>query len=219
MRGIDLVVFDYDGVLVDSFPGTHRIYQLICADLGKSCPTDLEEFRKLFGLTFNDCFLHLGIHSDQEKCHAGVVYKREITMSPPPAFAGVGEVLAALRSRDVRLAIASSGYDDAISSAVHRFGWHGYFEGIYARTHEPSDRHVGKSDFIRRAVECSRVSLAGTVHIDDMTVGYREARNAGVERIVLVDYGWGWNPALLPEYAHPCPVRFPRDILDALDKL
>ena len=38
---IKVIIFDYDGVIVDSLQKVHEVYMTICDKLGKECPRDL----------------------------------------------------------------------------------------------------------------------------------------------------------------------------------
>ena len=42
---IKLIIFDYDGVIVDSFVNVHLVYKIICKKLGKQYPEDFKDFK------------------------------------------------------------------------------------------------------------------------------------------------------------------------------
>ncbi len=58
---IKCIIFDYDGVIVDSFDSMHAVYQILCKELGYNCPTDREIFRKMYGRDYKDLYVSLGI--------------------------------------------------------------------------------------------------------------------------------------------------------------
>ena len=56
---IKAIIFDYDGVIVDSFPSVFEVYKIIAAECGGHIPKDLEEFRELYGYDYRECLRNL----------------------------------------------------------------------------------------------------------------------------------------------------------------
>ena len=54
------IIFDYDGVIVDSFPIVYEIYKMMCLKLNKEFPKDIEGFKKVYDHTSSGCYNHLG---------------------------------------------------------------------------------------------------------------------------------------------------------------
>ena len=62
---IKLIIFDYDGVIVDSFLNVHKVYQIACQKLGKQCPSNLDEFRKIYGHNSIEAKKNLGFNKEE----------------------------------------------------------------------------------------------------------------------------------------------------------
>ncbi len=59
---IKLIFFDYDGVIVDSFPTIYNVYRVMVRELGiKKFPDTLEEFCQIYGRNYRKCYENLGI--------------------------------------------------------------------------------------------------------------------------------------------------------------
>ena len=52
---IKAVIFDYDGVIVDTLPAVFEVYKVICRRFGVREPRDIEEYRSLYGYNFKSC--------------------------------------------------------------------------------------------------------------------------------------------------------------------
>ncbi len=89
---IKLIIFDYDGVIVDSFPTVHKVYQIICQRLGKKCPLNFEEFKKTYGKTSRNFAKNLEF-SEEDIARADLIYREEILKQKPEFFEGIAEVI------------------------------------------------------------------------------------------------------------------------------
>ena len=74
---VKLIIFDYAGVIVDSFPNVHAVYQIICNKLGRSCSENLEDFKKVYGHSSSGYYSQLGF-SEEERIKGNVIFKEEI---------------------------------------------------------------------------------------------------------------------------------------------
>ena len=89
---LGLIIFDYDGVIVDSFPNVHDTYKIICNKLGKKCPKNIKGFRKVYGHHSSECYDNLGF-SEEERIKGNLIFKEEILKKEAKPFKGIIEVL------------------------------------------------------------------------------------------------------------------------------
>ena len=179
-----LAIFDHDGVLVDSL----SFHQEAWLEMGRrtGLPITAEFIHETFGMTNPMIFarllgeagaaLDLKQYSDQkEACYREVVRGRIALMD------GVRELLDALTSSGVRLAIGSSGPRPNLELTVESCGLTGRFASIVAL----EDIAQGKPDpqVFLLAAERAGVAPSHAVVFEDAPVGILAAKAAGMRAV------------------------------------
>jgi len=85
---IKLIIFDYDGVIVDSFKTVYEVYKIICQKLGVKKPKNIEVFRNIYGYNLIECQENLGIAPANFK-KAGKIFEEEVVKKNPKLFNGM----------------------------------------------------------------------------------------------------------------------------------
>ena len=134
---VKLIIFDYDGVIVDSFPNVHAVYQIICNKLGKSCSENLEDFKKVYGHSSSGYYSQLGF-SEEERIKGNKIFKEEILKKDPKPFKGIIKVLKKLH-KDYKLAVISSSYKEEVEQKLEKLGLLKLFDFIIAK-----ESHIGR---------------------------------------------------------------------------
>jgi phosphoglycolate phosphatase len=212
---LKLIIFDYDGVIVDSFQNCHEVYKIMCKKLGKKCPESLEEFKKIYGHSSSECYRNLGI-PDEDRAKGDAIYKEEILKKEPKVFDGIIDVLRALHGR-CKLALLSASYREELEQKTRKFGIHDLFYSIIGRESDPA-AHLGKIAAIIKLMNDLVLKPDEILSIGDRNVDFIDGTRAGIKNILLVDYGWGYNPEEIPEYNQKFIVKEPSDILAAVEK-
>jgi phosphoglycolate phosphatase len=213
---IKLIVFDYDGVIVDSFKSVHNVYQIICEKFGKECPFELKKFRKEYGKSHIE-FMDKREFSDLEKENAAKLFSEEIIKQNHPFYEGVKEVILNL-SKNYKLFIVSSNYADEIKKKLEMLGVLDCFDEIIGEIIGNKDISP-KSVVIKKILENEGIKGDEAIMIGDREVDYLEAKKAGIENVILVEYGWGYNRTELREHKQEIIVNEPKDILTAVEKI
>jgi len=209
---IKLIIFDYDGVIVDSFSNVHKIYKIICRRLGKRCPSDINEFKKVYGHTSIEAKENLGL-SEEESRKANEIFKEEIIKTEPKLFQGIGEVIKEL-DKKYKLIVISSNYKEEVEMKLKQTGIFDYFDEIIG-AENPSDR-MPKCKAIKKAVADMNISNDEALMIGDRKIDFDEASEVGLTNILLVEYGWGYDLAEIPGYEQKILVEKPGDVLLAV---
>lgn len=71
------IIFDYDGVIVDSFISVFEVYEKICKRFKVAYQKTLEEFRKLYGYNYKELQKNLGI-DEKDADEVGKIFSAEI---------------------------------------------------------------------------------------------------------------------------------------------
>ncbi|TXF13647.1 HAD-IA family hydrolase [Pelomicrobium methylotrophicum] len=205
-RRFDLLVFDWDGTLMDSAGAIVASVQAACRDLGLPEPSD-EAARYVIGLGLSEALAvlvpQLPLHRRAELVER---YRSHFLARYPgiALFEGARETIEALHAQGYRLAVATGKSRRGLSRALETTGLARYFHGsrcadeCFSKPH-PAMLHELLEEF---GVEPGRALMIGdTVHDLQM------ARNAGVAALAVA-YG-----------AHPKPTLMALEPLACVDSL
>ena len=207
---IKLILFDYDGVIVDSFRTVYEVYQVMCQKLGKRIPS-FEEFKILYTGSYWELYKKLGITADETE-QASRIFGEEILKKEPPLFDGIREVLQELSQKYV-LVVISATYTSEVMQKLKKFDLLSYFKDVKGQ--ENASHKMRKVEAIREMMKKYGVTEEETLFIGDRGVDYEVGIEAGLSNILLVEYGWGYD---VPDYKPKCVVKEPGDLLTAIKK-
>lgn len=185
------VIFDMDGVLVDSYRAHWQSWQFMADELGKGLTE--AQFASTFGRTSreiiathwgDDCLTPVAIAEFDRRKEA--LY-REIVAKDFPAMDGATELIKSLKSAGFRLAVGSSGPPENVALAVERLGAERFFDTLVTGR----DVTRGKPDpqVFLLAAERLKVSPANCAVIEDAPVGIAAANAAGMCSVALLSTG------------------------------
>jgi len=203
---IKAIIFDYDGVIVDSFPSVFSVYQKICHHFKVEAPETIEEFRKIYGYNYIECIKNLGIdHGNLEGVRA--LYKNEIIKIDHSVFPGVPELLESL-SEQFRLYLVSASHSDEVMSKLEKHDLKKYFTFIYCG----GDNSTKKSEMTADLFSKFGYNPNEVIFIGDRAIDYESAKKVGIDdkNIIMAAYGWGLNKN---EIGRPEIAESPADIL------
>jgi len=191
MATLQAVIFDVDGVLVDSYQAHYESWQLACLERGLEMTSD--QFIATFGRTSREIIVDLW--NSQVATPAAVaeledrkeVLFRELLKQWFPLMEGAADLIAALHQAGFRLAVGSSGPPDNVHLVLDRLQRRACFHGIVTGV----DVQRGKPDpqvFLIGA-ERAGVAPADCVVIEDAPVGVAAAHAAGMKCIALASTG------------------------------
>jgi phosphoglycolate phosphatase len=208
---IKTIIFDYDGVIVDSFPTIYNIYyKAICPKLNKKCPDTIEGFKKLYYDTFVKLYADLDIKGEEKEL-AENIYRAEIKKQKPVLFKGIKEAIIKLSER-YNLIILSSNYEFEITQKLVEHGLDEYFSKIIAKK-EFAVKSFRKTQPIINFIEQNNLKKEEVIMIGDRDKDYFSAEKAKIKSII-VEYGWG-HTNKIPE---PNPkIEKPLDLLKAIE--
>jgi beta-phosphoglucomutase len=185
------VIFDMDGVLVDSYAAHWQSWHFMADELGKGLTE--EQFVSTFGRTSREIIAeHWGADSltpveiaefDRRK---EALY-REIVARDFPAMDGAIELIEELQGAGFRLAVGSSGPPENVALAVERLRAEEYFDVLITG----KDVTRGKPDPQVFLVAAQRLGVApaNCAVIEDAPVGIAAANAAGMTSIALLSTG------------------------------
>ena len=183
-----LVIFDCDGVLVDSEPATIRIISANLARYGLKVPEDEVETLFVGGTMENAMHDARARGANLPDGWLTEIYSEmfNVLRKGVPVIEGVQAFLDALETAGIATAIASNGPMDKMGITLTPSGLIDRFAGRIYSGHDYTPKPL--PGMIEHAMQVAQVSPAETVFIDDSTNGSKAGIAAGVRT-------FGFNPA------------------------
>lgn len=180
------VIFDVDGVLVDSYDAHFKSWLKMFGEHGASFTE--AEFRKTFGRTSHDIItaLHGGNLTDDEirtwDDRKEALY-REIITKQFPAIDGAVELIHTLHETGFKLAVGSSGPPENIALTLQCLGRADLFDAVVTRV----DVTRGKPDPQVFQIAAQRLGAKPDecIVVEDAPAGIEAANRAGMASVAL----------------------------------
>ncbi len=182
-----LVIFDYDGVIMNTFGITCKVYEKLAEENNVEFANNPEFFRDLLEVDWNISLDKLGIMDKEKRKRAETIffdfmtlYKDDIKIYP-----GIKDVLEKLQGK-VKLVIASNNSFPEIKSKLEREGLLKYFDYIFDIQHGRKP----ETGQLLSAMKKFDVKPGETVLVGDMDGDVLVGRRAGLKNVIAVTYGY-----------------------------
>ncbi|WP_157315144.1 HAD-IA family hydrolase [Chitinibacter sp. GC72] len=194
-RRFDLVVFDWDGTLMDSTGMIARSIQRAFDDVGLAVPSD-QEARYVIGYGLGEAMAHLAPNATEAQIRQVVdAYRTHFLAKDQDLklYDGVEEGLTRLRDANFRMAVATGKSRAGLDRVLKATQLGGFFEVTRTADEAFSKPHPAMLEYILgyAAVEPERAVMVG-----DTTHDLQLALNAGTASLGLT-YGAHESEALL----------------------
>jgi beta-phosphoglucomutase len=188
-RSVLAVVFDMDGVLIDSHPAHRAAWTELLRMSGRNASAEELSFI-LEGRTRSEILRHFFGDIAEEQLSVYGKLKDEIFRSMEHTIAAVPGVLnfvKELQEADVAMAVATSASEIRTFSTLERMGLGGCFEAVVTA----GDVAIGKPDPAVYRLACQQVNASPeqTIAFDDAIAGVEAARSAGMRCIGVASNG------------------------------
>jgi phosphoglycolate phosphatase-like HAD superfamily hydrolase len=222
----DIIIFDFDGVILDSFPDQFKWFSHICNLLNKSFPySTIEEFKKDYKEpVYPDMYDHLGFDWTTDKEIIWSEYNKHKSESEIGIFNGIEHVIQTLHDNNKRLAIASSNTIEIITDQLYKHNLTKYFPNIIGvdGSNPVKSESLLKPNpaVILKALEELKCEPNDAIYIGDQTTDIIATRRVANHlknkvRIIAVTYGFG-KEEKLKAYAPDYMAHSPQDLLGIL---
>jgi len=174
-----LVVFDWDGTLVDSLRGITATARAVLLEFGFA-EEELGDLTRLVGPPFPQAYSQVYGLSDADAAEVTRRYRSRYeagTVDDWPIFEGIRDLLARLRLNGRLLAIASSKRHGLVMRQVGDNGIAGAFDAICGKTSDGDDT---KEEAILRAISQMDGTVDDAVMVGDRDIDVHAAAAVGV---------------------------------------
>lgn len=182
------IIFDMDGVLLDTEPLYHRAMTESCAVLGYEVPDALHKAQ--IGIPVDAGNKMMAAHFGPEFPLARYIEMTAKNMQAQvaeniPVKTGVRELLAELNSRDIPVAVATSTGSPIAPDRLRQTGLFDHFSAVVTR----SDVSNGKPHPELFLTAAARIGVDPTkcIALEDSHNGIRAAHGAGMRPIMVPD--------------------------------
>jgi AHBA synthesis associated protein len=169
------VVFDLDGVIVDSFAVMSEAFAVAYAEVVGDGPAPFEEYRHHLGRYFPDIMRIMGLPLAMEEPFVRESYRLTDQVK---VFPGIVELLLTLRIRGLRLAVATGKSGPRARALLDRLGLLPFFAHVIGS--DEVARPKPAPDIVRHALDLLDVPAERAMMIGDAPTDLASARGAGV---------------------------------------
>ena len=192
MANYDIVLFDFDGTMIDTSDGIFKsIIYALNAD-GQPVPTE-DTLRKFIGPPIYDSFKNIFGYTDEDKIEWMIKKYRErysvLGLFEARYYDGIEELLIKLKENGIKVATASSKPKKFIERILNETGFAKYIDYIGGTVFD--EKGSGKTGILLNALEnlnCTDKSRA--IMVGDRKFDIEGAKGAGIETIAVL-YGFG----------------------------
>jgi len=178
-----LVIFDFDGVIVDSLAIHLAAYQRVFRLAGRSLPVETAAgWREWYDSAWEQNFLRAGFTEGELRANLSGYFEL-LEYGAAPVYPGVPAQLAAL-SQHCRLIVLSSTPDAIVTAKLEAEGLLGFFEQVHATRHG-SRKHEQVAELVQARVP----GVGRAVMIGDTAADIRAGKAAGIHTVGVT---WGW---------------------------
>jgi phosphoglycolate phosphatase len=189
-----LIMFDYDGVLIDSFAVTALIYKDISDAFNLGFPEDGEFYKDLFELDWRETMKKINLGEEHwpktEEIFIDGLRKHKGIVKPYDGIPAVLENLAKNHS----LAIVTNNLRVEVDYTLQKYDLHKYFQAFF--TCEDGELKPSP-DMIYKCLAKFNVKPEEAAFIGDMDGDITSARAANIGKVIAVTYGYHMTHKLM----------------------
>ncbi len=188
-----LLLFDFDGVLVDSLDVYEKTVTDCLQQIGQPLTRGREEFLELFDGNFYESLKQKGVNLE-EFMKASVDFLSQVNYSEIKPFTAMIPVLTKLKENNLLLVI-SSNETASINEALKLYNFDGIFQEILG-----SDFMFSKKEKILYVIKKYQVKPEDIYYIGDTIGDIKEGKQAGVRTVGVT---WGWHDKIKMAASNP----------------
>ena len=213
MNKFKLVIFDWDGTVMDSVPKIVNCLRNTARELGIDIPSE-QQAKDVIGLSLAkaaEVLFPAHAHLNDELVAGYKAQYRELDVTPTPLFADVETVLKRLSEAGMQLAVATGKGREGIDRLLNESGLGQYFVNVKC-----SDDAKSKPspDMLEQILHEQGIAKRDAVMIGDSQLDMAMANAAGIA-CIGVSFG-AHSPAQLQKHTPLCVVDSYQQLLQVL---
>ncbi|MFF3868910.1 HAD-IA family hydrolase [Micromonospora sp. NPDC001898] len=173
-----VVIFDLDGVLVDSHEVMGRAFTAAYAEVVGAGPAPFAEYQRYQGLYFPEIMRRMGLPPEMEEPFVRESYR---LADQVPVVDGVADLLQTLRTRGFRLAVATGKAGPRARSLLTTLNLIQHFDHVVGSDEVANAKPA--PEIVLRALSLLGAEPDAAVMVGDAPADIRSARAAGVTSV------------------------------------
>jgi 3-amino-5-hydroxybenzoic acid synthesis related protein len=206
-RPLQAVIFDMDGVLVDSFDVMRQAFECAFREVVGPGEPPFAEYNRHLGRYFPEIMEIMGLPLAMQEPFVRESYR---LAGQVQMFDGVRETVAALRAQGLRTAVATGKSGDRARSLLDLLGMLDQFDHVIGGDEVAHAKPA--PDMVFRALELLEIAPTETFMVGDAVTDIISARGASVASVAAL-WGEGDSAALLAQRPDAV-LHAPSEILD-----
>jgi phosphoglycolate phosphatase len=179
-----LVIFDWDGTLMDSVPKIVNVLKLAAKQCGATIPSD-DDAKSIIGLSLPTAVAELFPNNEDKWEALAQAYKtvyKEGDNTPTPLFSGANELLDALAASQVQLAVATGKSRTGLNRLMAETSTEDFF--VTTKTADEAQSKPNP-DMLNQILTITGVAAEDAIMIGDSLLDIEMAKQAGVAAVGL----------------------------------
>ncbi|WP_308298728.1 HAD-IA family hydrolase [Streptomyces sp. GESEQ-35] len=169
------MIFDMDGVLVDSFTVMYEAFAIAYKEVVGDGPAPFDEYRLHLGRYFPDIMRIMGLPLEMEEPFVRESYR----LAPQvPVFDGIVELLVTLRVRRLKLAVATGKSGPRARSLLDQLGLLPFFDHVIGSDEIAHPKPA--PDIVEHALDLMGIPPEQAIMVGDAPTDIASAHGAGV---------------------------------------
>jgi phosphoglycolate phosphatase len=180
----EVIFFDWDGTLADSYKFLEGAHNHIRRELGLS-PFVGDEFKGYFGHPREKLYAELYGQEIEKAKELFGTYVRENHVKHLKPMPGAADLLEACEGLGIAMGIISNKKAEFLKLEIETFGWQGYFKSVMGAGDAGEDK-PSAAPLIKSAGILKRNSMENIWYMGDTDVDLQCAKNAGCASVFLM---------------------------------
>ena len=180
-KGIRGVIFDWDGVLLDSLGSSFNVYSRIFEKIGARRLTR-DEFLRAQSPNWYEFYAEIGLPARHWR-YVDDEWLRQYDQEKPVLYPDAKRCLAGLSSVGLRLAVVSNGSEARVKMELAKFGLAPRFASVLCG--KTKEELKPSPVMLTRTLAALRLAPNDVVYVGDAPADIQASRNAGVVSVAI----------------------------------
>jgi HAD superfamily hydrolase (TIGR01549 family) len=185
MSAKKVIIFDFDGVLLDSRDANFRSFKEVGVKLNPSVELTLKRFQEWYSPNFRHLYERMGIEPEDWPQANKIWREHYLSKENPKLFSHTVRVLSYLKSKRFKLGLVTGGSEERVSFELERKGIAVFFDVVVYGDSLSADEVKPAPNQLLIALEKLGANARDAAYVGDTTVDVLAGRSAGMQTIAV----------------------------------
>jgi len=185
MAAVKAIIFDFDGVLIDSRDANFRSFKEVGVRLSPRVELTLERFQEWYSPNFRHLYERMGIEAKDWSQANRIWREHYLFKENPKLFSHAISILSYLKSKGFKLGLVTGGSKERVSFELERKGMADFFDVAVYGDSLSADEVKPAPNQLFIALKRLGANANEAAYVGDTTVDVMAGRNAGMQTIAV----------------------------------